>query len=390
MRFREVSTRPRSLRPQRPELYKQQSPVPEGWSFTDEVVGLIEELATSHATQDVTAAALADRVMSKIELNPLLEEKSLSIEAELVKNLPSLVRSLRGGEQRIASYLDSIWGPADRLYQAVTYVGYEIGEAVSILRPDSPVLQALLGLHARACTVVSEVRLCAMNGFASAAEARWRSLHELDVVSALLSRGDDALAGRYLASAAIERYNDAEEYQKAATSLQRQPYEPDELQRFQDERDRVLVRFGAELGKPNGWAAPLFPAHKPREQITFRALEDLANLGHFRPFYRLGSHFVHAGARSTELGIVDDGARRSRTTGATVYANISETCHGALISFLHITLALAIPTGDYEPLQHRLLDDLIAAQIMLRWVDQAGVRYVACADRAREEGLFKH
>lgn len=55
---------------------------------------------------------------------------------------------------------------------------------------------AMLRLHARACQVADE-EICLMeNGFADGAMARWRTLHELAVVAAVISEGDDDLAER--------------------------------------------------------------------------------------------------------------------------------------------------------------------------------------------------
>lgn len=64
---------------------------------------------------------------------------------------------------------------------------------------------------------------------AQGARARWRTLHELAVVSAILGTGDDELSERLLLHAAAEAYEDARLHEKHRSRTGREPLSPDEV-----------------------------------------------------------------------------------------------------------------------------------------------------------------
>lgn len=118
-------------------------------------------------------------------------------------------------------------------------------------------------------------------------------------------------------------------------------------------------------------------------------LEHFASLGHLRPFYRLGNHYVHAGARAAELNSRAAGPERSViSTGPTVFGDIAETCHGAMISLHQSTGALvsAFITEDRES----SVDLVVGVQAQSRLVDRAGSAYGVAAEVARSRGWFSH
>lgn len=57
---------------------------------------------------------------------------------------------------------------------------------------------ALVRLHGKAVMTAREVMILLRSGYSSGALARWRTLHEVWVVSLLLLEGDDELSRRYL------------------------------------------------------------------------------------------------------------------------------------------------------------------------------------------------
>jgi len=120
-------------------------------------------------------------------------------------------------------------------------------------------------------------------------------------------------------------------------------------------------------------------------------LEHLAGLQHLRPFYRLGSHFVHAGPHASALNMREDlgsETRRLITAGPTVMADIAETCHGAMISLEQATTALGTAYLCNEP--KGPIDIVVILKALSMLVRDAGPEYGAAADRARELGWFSH
>lgn len=347
-----------------------------------------DALANGRTDDDVA------RAIEALDFNSLTEEMAEVLLEPLRASRPALIRQSRIEEQLLRQRMDSIWGAADRRYQVTAYVAYEIGDRVSRTIPADAKLTALLGLHARACRVVAEIRLLTMNGFLAGAEARWRSLHELAVVALLLSEAEQLVAERYLAASAVEQYADAAGFNEKAPQLGYQPYSDDELAAWKTRRDEVIAKFGADIAETNGWAAPLFPQNpnqarggRPRT-ITFSSLESLVNLDHLRPFYRLGNHHIHAGPRAAELNIVNRGEQQTWTVGATVFGDIAEISHAALISLLQITTALVSHELSID--ESWSIDHLVGLKILQRYVDEAGDLYGAGAENAHRRGLIDH
>jgi hypothetical protein len=382
---------PRSLRPRQPYRDSQPAEKPSSpATLTDMLLDTMMEAAEKAKVRGVEDEEIARRV-ANIDVEPIIEVAYMERTRRLTKDLPPLIQHLRAGRERIARYLDRVWGSPDRLYQAFVYSVCEVGERIAAVERDAKT-QALLGLLARASRVADEIRLLAMNGYAAGAEARWRSLHELAVVALVLGKNGLDISERYLAFATVERWKDIEEFQTRAKALQREPCADDDVARWKAEFEAVIDAHGASMSQENGWATPLFPLSKKGRpaRVTFVALEALAQRDHLRPFYRLGSHHVHAGSRAAELNTVThlpDGI--VTTTGASVYADITETSHAAMQSVLGIVIELLsyqMESDDEEP----TLDNMVSMKALLWLVDKAGGRYAAAAKGARERGLFEH
>jgi len=56
----------------------------------------------------------------------------------------------------------------------------------------------MLRLHIRACQVTNEIIILLENGYADGAMARWRTLHEIATVAAVIAKFGDELAERYV------------------------------------------------------------------------------------------------------------------------------------------------------------------------------------------------
>lgn len=316
----------------------------------------------------------------------VFREAAEPIHADLLDGLDELVGYLGDQEHSLERAMAEVWGPADDLYRAASYIAYEVGGAVSkASQQHGAKLYALLGAHGRAVRTAGEVRHLAMGGFQAGAVARWRSLHDLAVVSLVLRKAGEEIAERYLAYSRIEVWEDMKYYQKHATALGRAPFAASEIGAASAAADSVLAQWGPEMGKVNGWAAPLFSEKK---RFNFLDLEGYAGLAHLRPFYRLGNHHVHAGPRAAELNMRGDVIGRRITTGQSVFADIAEICHGSIISLSQASSALV--TSALEEDLGGDVDLLVGLLAQAKFVDDAGVAYSAAAERARTRGWFTH
>jgi Family of unknown function (DUF5677) len=93
--------------------------------------------------------------------------------------------------------------------------------------------EALIRLHGRGILTALEVLVLLRSGFSTGAFARWRTLHEIWVVFALLSEGDEELAHRYLAHDAVESAKGQREYEETWQALGFDP--PDWTSQQRDE-----------------------------------------------------------------------------------------------------------------------------------------------------------
>src|SRR5437870_8332031 len=73
--------------------------------------------------------------------------------------------------------------------------------------------------HVRACQVTDEIITLLENGFADGAMARWRTLHEIAVVTSLISQHGIELAERYVAYQAVEAKRALDMYARCHTDL---------------------------------------------------------------------------------------------------------------------------------------------------------------------------
>lgn len=317
-----------------------------------------------------------------------LEERTRQVAERLMATRAGLARRLRRDRHILSISLEQVWGDAFQVYDAVVYASYEQGAAWAAEHqpPARPLVwSTLLDLHARACRVASEIGALHRSGHPVAADARYRSLHELAVVALVLQDADEKVTARYRDYEAIEQYDDAVHYQRHASALGYGPPPDEEVQVLRERRDEVIAQWGQEITKPNGWAAPL--AIGKSGSVGFATLEKIAGVDHLRPFYRLGSHAVHSGPRSSSLQRAEIDGVPHRMPGATVFGDIAETAHGALISVQQVNSALMAERLKADDLDEQ---SVIAVGAIGVLVEHAGPAFGEAADAARLKGWFSH
>jgi len=144
-----------------------------------------------------------------------------------------------------------------------------------------------LGLHARSCTLASEVILLAQRGFTEGAHSRARSLYELATIVAFLSIKDShpfELTERYSLSGMVEARRD---HQSMGAE--------DPFEDVPGLEDAIRTTWGDSYFKPYGWAIPGV-GDGTAKQVTFRDIEKALGTDHLRHAYLTMNHAVHAGA----------------------------------------------------------------------------------------------
>lgn len=248
--------------------------------------------------------------------------------------------------------LQQRWGQALDLYECVWVCCMETGE--EFVRKQGGhaeehrafKLEALTLLHGRACLIASEIHAMLRTGHAVGAQARWRTLHELAVVAYVLGRHNEDISERFLLHRYVERFIDAKHYQKYCEALGYEPFSDETMGEIRRQCDEVVSRYGATYKNPWGWAKALFPAMK--DAPSFAKLEELAGLGHFKPWFGLSSHGIHGGATGA-LHIRDFYGRGKAMLCGPSNAGLADPGSGALISLYQVTTALLVYGGINSP-----------------------------------------
>lgn len=184
----------------------------------------------------------------------------------------------------------------------------------------------LTSLHVKVCRTAGEVLCLLKSGYADGANARWRSLYELAVVLMFLVKHQGDLAERYLCHGHVERLRTAQQYQKYCLALSEKPYSQEEMDEMAALSERQLQRYGNDFRHDYGWAAHLFG----RPKVGFSDLEGSIGFEHWKPYYKMSCHSVHAGAQglfwslgasergvllagASDLGLADPGSNTAIT-----------------------------------------------------------------------------
>jgi len=154
----------------------------------------------------------------------------------------------------------------------------------------------------RGCQVADEVLCLLQNGFADGAMARWRTLHEIAVVAAILLQYGDEITERYLEHQYVESKRALEKYNACAPSLGYRAMSAAQQKKIQKQYERVIATYGKSFKSDYGWAAH----HLAKDRPTFADLEVAAGRGEMRSHYQMGNDNIHTGIKSmyVRLGLI--------------------------------------------------------------------------------------
>jgi hypothetical protein len=203
-------------------------------------------------------------------------------------------------------------------------------------------------------------------GYAEGALARWRTLHELTVITSFLHEQDDNdVALRYLEHEAISSWWDAQAYQKHAQRLQEKPLTGAQMDAMTRERERVLTKYGAAYDAQWGWLTGVIA------NPTFARLEEKVELEHWRPLYRDAAAAVHGGPKRLSYRLGIENARKVWLTGPSI--------GGLQQPGTYVAISLSIVTTTM--LIHRVnMDSLIMARVVMELSGDAVEAFRTAAD----------
>ena len=283
-----------------------------------------------------------------------LHEFAHNIVASLRRDMPQLLAERRANRAGFESRLYARWRSAIDLFEAIVVVAQESGADFNQkYRPQAAqdqdyVFEVLTRLHARACLLASEVLALLRSGYASGANARWRTLHEVAVVAYFIRQHGQDVAKRYLSHHVIESAKSAKEYQKYSERLNVEPFSDEELTRLQAEADELCQKFGASYRGRYGWAASIL-----KGDPTFARIEEAVVMQHMRPYYGMASSSVHAKPHAIKFDLGNLNPHITMLAGPS-NTGLADPGQGAAIALLQITTTLLALSPDVREVVNML------------------------------------
>jgi hypothetical protein len=206
--------------------------------------------------------------------------------------------------------LEERWGkPLDQLRMLLTMSRewcQEASERESARKKikQEQVPELLVRFLVRGCQVTDEIICLLENGFADGAMARWRTLHEITVVAAVIAEHGESIAERYVAHQAVESKRAMDKYLACYEQLGYKPLPLREQKKILQNYDKAVAHYGKPFQSDYGWAA----SHLKNDRPTFADLEVAAGRAEMRAHYQMGNDNVHAGIKSMfiRLGLLED------------------------------------------------------------------------------------
>jgi len=241
-------------------------------------------------------------------------------------------------------------------------------------------IEALIKIHRRSLQISNEILVLLKAGYPDGANARWRSLHELAVISFFLLDNNNDVSERYLDHEIISRSNQAESYMNSYKKLGYKPLRKRELDKIQSRKKALLNKYGNYFKKGYGWIPKsLWPKGGGRIGLFF--LEKQTNLSHLNPFYKSACDSLHGGSRGFySLGLMNEYQDRILLVGPSNYG-LADPLQNTAISILHTTISLLSLEPDFE--------NLLSMQIMNNYVKEIGEKAVEVQKNIEKEESSK-
>jgi hypothetical protein len=178
--------------------------------------------------------------------------------------------------------LETIWASCEELGRAFNQ--HHRPEAVA---EQDYLFEVLTYLHAKSLLVTSEVICLLRGGFADGALTRWRTLHEVNVVGALIVQEGQELAVRYLAYSRVQAW-------KAKCNGAENVLEDDDCGHLRSQAEEAIARFDEKLRRRNGWACDVTGKKNP----SFEDIRSCVGREDEKSLYREASLHVHGNHRA--------------------------------------------------------------------------------------------
>lgn len=294
----------------------------------------------------------------------------------LFEGFSQMLDEQQAAREGVTQYVDEYWAyPLDLMQGLIVMLDESINaflEKYPDLFNENSAVEVLVRIHAKANQIAKEIHVLLRNGFADGAQARWRTLHELAVISHFVSKYGNDCAARYLEHDLVEEYKSALQHNEYCERLGTPPYSVQDLTILKSEYEKVLKKYGDNFRFDYGWAADALNNRKP----NFRDIELDVELDHHRPLFKSASANVHANSTGVlwRLGMPDE---MNMLLAGPSQVGIETPAHYTVVSLIQISAALL----NFKP----TMDGIIVTRTMHKYADRVEEALVVVAEKLREE-----
>jgi len=306
-------------------------------------------------------------------------EKSLPGISEILfeslkDNSKNMLTEQRGTKKEFEAFLYNEWEEPLDLLESLIRVSYE---SVDKHRQKTDKKNydikfgVLIQIHARALQISNEILILLNSGYPDGANARWRSLHELAIISFFLKDSDNNVSQRYIEHEAIARYKEALVYQEYCEELDEIPLDDEFLDKLKKRKEDLCYKYDNFYGDW-GWIPSTILKNK-----NFRSLENHVGFAKLRPYYKLSSANVHGSARGLyRMGLREDYQNKILCIGASNYG-LADPLQNTAISLMHITNCLLSIRPN--------LESLIKMRVINYYIGEIGIKAVDVQNEIKEK-----
>ncbi|MBI6201439.1 DUF5677 domain-containing protein [Providencia rettgeri] len=300
-------------------------------------------------------------------INDLIPKMAITVKKSLVGSVNAMLREHRSLSDKFVERNISRWAEAFDLLETLIVICTESGEEFnSSYRPqaaseDDLVFDLVVRHHARACHIANEILCLLKNGFADAAHARWRALHEVTATAMFIAKHGKECAERFYYHEVVDSYDGMLEHKKYEHRLQEEGPTVEEIAECKVQFDLLIQKYGKKFAGHYGWASYVFPDHT---RVGFGAIEKDVQLEHMRPYYKWASQNIHTGSKAmrNRLGLCE--TDEDILLVGQSNSGMTDPAHATAISLMQATVTLLClkPT----------IDHIVISKIIQDYSDEVG------------------
>lgn len=265
--------------------------------------------------------------------------------------------------------LELRWGESLKIFRMLLTICREIGEEKyektrrSRSKKNLHKNEVIHRLYGRACQTMSEIEHLLSGGFAEGALARWRTLHEINIVFEIISLNSNHIAERYLDHEIVENMRAHRIYEEHYAELGYKKPSAREITRLKKDYSEIIKKYGPDFKNEYGWATPLTNKNSP----NFTDLEKLAGQARMRSHYKLASYMIHASVKGIKFNLGLLGEQDIVLSGSS-NAGLEEAGQNSIITMGKIVLSLFNSKLN--------MDDMIKIQLISQLVSQGVSEFI--------------